>query len=99
MTTTWKANQTGGEEPEMVTNGSRETCEEVIAITWVEPARHGAVKQHRWWVFESRHSDLSAPSAAPHSVSALLPAGHAADGRAALDIVHPVRVDSGVEKT
>lgn len=95
MTTKWKANQTRGEGPETVTNGSRETCEEVTAITGVEPARHGAVKPNRWWVFESRHSDLSAPSAAPHSVSALLPAGHAAEGRAALDIVHPVRVDSG----
>ena len=79
----------------MVTNGSRETCEEVTAITWVEPARHGAVKPHRWRVFESRHSDLSGRSAAPHSVSALLSAGHSAEGRAALDIVHPVRVDSG----
>ena len=37
----------------------------------------------------------AALSAAPHSGPALLPAEHATEGRAALDIVHPVRVDAG----
>lgn len=38
---------------------------------------------------------LAAVLATPHSVLGVLPTGHAAQGRAALDIVHPVRVDAG----